>query len=563
MTPSSPLRCRPTRLAFFLSLLCLTWPLYPAHAADASRGVFNVRDFGARGDGKALDTQAIDQAITSAHAAGGGVVLLPAGEYLSFTLHLRSHVTLQLGPGATLVAAEPPEAGQAGGYDVPEANSADQYQDFGHSHFNNSLIVGIDLEDVAILGPGRIFGHGLSRGNTPMAKPVGYLPPAAKAGETLPDVLAADGPFEFAARPELVPGPFKYPNARDRLPDGAGNKAIALKNCRNVTLRDFSVLHGGHFAVLATGVDNLTIDNLVIDTNRDGMDIDACSNVRISNCSVNSPWDDGICLKSSHALGYARVCENVTITNCFVSGYDEGTLLDGTRTRHTQRFGGVIGRIKLGTEAGGGFRNIAISNCTFDYSRGLALEQVDGGVLEDIAISNITMRDVQNAPVFIRLGARLRRPNTTEPGKVRRILINNLVAHNVSPDHGILIAGLPGHPIEDVVLSDIHIVYTGGGTVEQAKRDVPEFEKSYPDPDVFGVMPTWAIFARHVRNLQMHDIFMRTLADDKRAAGLLDDVAGARFSNVKLAPAVATGRLWRVRATSEIEARDTAGLTPH
>jgi polygalacturonase len=253
----------------------------------------------------------------------------------------------------------------------------------------------------------------------------------------------------------------------------------------------------------------------------------------------------------------------VTITNCFVSGYDEGTLLDGRRTRNTQRFGGVIGRIKLGTEAGGGFRNIAISNCTFDYSRGLALEQVDGGVLEDIAISNITMRDVQNAPVFIRLGARLRRPNTTEPGKVRRILINNLVAHNVSPDHGILIAGLPGHPIEDVVLSNIHIVYTGGGTAEQAKRDVPEFEKSYPDPDVFGVMPTWAIFARHVRNLQMHDIFMRTLADDKRAAGLLDDVAGARFSNVKLAPAVATGRLWRVRATSEIEARDTAGLTPH
>ena len=87
---------------------------------------------------------------------------------------------------------------------------------------------------------------------------------------------------------------------------GVGNKAIALKNCRNVLLRDFSILKGGHFGLLLTGVDNLTIDNLTIDTDRDGMDIDCCQNVRVSNCTVNSPWDDGICPKSSYALGYAR-----------------------------------------------------------------------------------------------------------------------------------------------------------------------------------------------------------------------------------------------------------------
>ena len=89
-------------------------------------------------------------------------------------------------------------------------------------------------------------------------------------------------------------------------------------------LRDFSILHGGHFGILATGVDNLTIDNLKIDTNRDGMDIDCCRNVRVSNCSVNSPWDDGICLKSSFALGYARATEMVTITNCLVGGQLRG-----------------------------------------------------------------------------------------------------------------------------------------------------------------------------------------------------------------------------------------------
>src|SRR2546429_3318790 len=132
---------------------------------------------------------------------------------------------------------------------------------------------------------------------------------------------------------------------------GVGNKAIALKLCRNVILRDFSILHGGHFAILATGVDNFTIDNLKIDTNRDGMDIDCCRNVRVSNCSVNSPFDDGICLKSCYSLGFARACENVTITNCQVSGYDEGTFLDGTYKReHKYGHGGPTGRIKFGTE---------------------------------------------------------------------------------------------------------------------------------------------------------------------------------------------------------------------
>ena len=101
-----------------------------------------------------------------------------------------------------------------------------------------------------------------------------------------------------------------------------------------MTLRDVSILHGGHFAILATGVDNLTIDNLKIDTNRDAIDVDCCRNVRISNCSVNSPWDDGICLKDSYGLGFARSTDHVTITNCYVTGgYEEGTMLDATYKR--------------------------------------------------------------------------------------------------------------------------------------------------------------------------------------------------------------------------------------
>jgi len=520
---------------------------------------FSVRDYGASGDGRTLDTPAINAAIEAADQAGGGTVVLPAGDYLCYSIRLRSRITLHLSAGATLIAAEPPPAGQPGGYDAPEANAWNEYQDFGHSHFRNSLIWGEDLVDLAITGPGRIYGRGLSRGNgRRTALAVGELLPLVP-GEELPDVLKAEGPFEPAPRPDLVPGPFNYPNARDALPAGVANKAIALKNCRNVTFRDFSVLHGGHFAILATGVDNLAIDNLLIDTNRDGMDIDACSNVRITNTSVNTPWDDGICLKASHALGQARVLENVTISNCFVSGYDEGTLLDGTRTRRTQRFGGVMGRIKLGTEAGGGFRNITISNCVFDYSRGLALEQVDGGVLEDITISNITMRDVQNAPVFIRLGARLRRPATTEPGTVRRILIDNLVAHNVAPHHGLFIAGLPGHPVEDVVFANIQIHYAGGGTAEQAARELPELPKAYPDPDVFGELPSWGLFARHVKNLTLRGVELRVVTPDARPAMHVEDAQGARFTDTVISGADREAR-WVLRDVTGLHVRDVTGL---
>ncbi len=521
----------------------------------------NVRDFGAVGDGRTFDTAAINRAIEDAAAAGGGTVVLPAGNYLSYSIRLRSYITLRLEAGATLIAAEPPPVGEPGGYDAPEPNEWNQYQDFGHSHFRNSLLWGESLVDVAIVGPGRIFGRGLSRGNGRVALPVGVELPLKPGVLLLPDVLAADGEFEIVPRPDLKPGPFGYPNARDTQAPGGANKAIALKNCRNVTLRDFSVLHGGHFAILATGVDNLTIDNLLIDTNRDGIDIDACSNVRVTNTSVNSPWDDGICLKSSHALGYKRVTENVTIANCFVSGFDEGTLLDGTRKRTAQHRGGTMGRIKLGTEAGGGFRNITITNCVFEYSRGLALEQVDGGVLEDLAISNITMRDVNNAPIFIRLGGRLRAPDTKTPGTARRILISNLVAYNVAPEHGILISGLEGYPVEDVTLSNLQIYYRGGGTVEQAQREVPEYVKDYPDPWNFGPMPSWAMFVRHAQNFTVHDVQFHLLAPDARPAVMFDDVVGARLRDIRL-PEAATdaGKAWRLRATAEVVARGVSGL---
>src|SRR5258707_7864977 len=328
-------------------------------------GFFDVKSFGAKGDGKAVDSPAINRAIDAAAATGGGTVFFSAGTYRCFSIHLKSNVALYLDQGATILAADPSD--KDGQYDAPEPNQWDQYQDFGHSHWQNSLIRGEDLENISILGPGRIWGKGLVRSG------------AQSRTKQQNDALG-NAPSDPRG------GPFGYPNPRDAVESGWGNKSISLKLCRNVLIRDISILHGGHFAILATGVDNLTIDNLKIDTNRDGVDVDACKNVRISNCSVNSPFDDAICPKSSYALGYTRVTENVTITNCQVSGYDEGTLLDGTYKRAFRNQNGTFsptGRIKFGTESNGGFKNITISNCVFEYCCGLELETVAAGLLED------------------------------------------------------------------------------------------------------------------------------------------------------------------------------------
>ena len=523
-------------------VLLLAAAVEPARALRSAEAVFDPRSFGAKGDGVAVDSGAINAAIEKAAEAGGGIVDLSAGRYLSFSIRLKSHVTLRFSPGAVLVAGDP--ASGLGKYDLPEENPADRYQDFGHSHWRNSLISAIDVEDVAIVGPGLIDGRGLTRSGpgAPWSR--------GKAGDRPTSMGAAAG---RASDPEAI--------ARQRM-DGQGNKAIALKRARNVTLRDFSILNGGHFAILATGVDTLTIDNLRVDTNRDGFDIDACRNVRISNSTVNSPNDDAIVLKSSYALGEARPTENVTITNCHVSGYDVGSFLDGTY-RTTQTLApdrdGVTGRIKLGTESNGGFRNITISNCVFDRSRGLALETVDGGALEDITVTNLTMRHVTTAPIFIRLGNRGRGPEGTPVGSVRRVLISHVVAYDVEPRFASIVAGIPGHPVEDVTLSDIRVVYRGGGTTEDAARRPPEAEEAYPEPSMFGTLPAFGFFVRHAQGITMRDVFMTTAAPDSRPAMLLQDVRAMTLDHVAAMPGSAS-RFADLIDVSDLEVRNVDGV---
>jgi polygalacturonase len=300
-------------------------------------------------------------------------------------------------------------------------------------------------------------------------------------------------------------------------------------------MRDFSILRGGHFGLLLTGVDNLLIDGLKIDTNRDGIDLDVVRNAHLSNISVNSPYDDAIVLKSSGALGTVRPIENVSITNCNVSGYDVGTLLDGTYRKSQLRpplEHRTSGRIKLGTESNGGYRNIAISNCVFDCCNGLALESVDGGVLEDVTVSNIVMRDVTLAPLFIRLGDRRRAPAGTPVAILRRVSISNIDAICVDPRYCATVTGLPGALIEDVSLTDMRFTYPGGGTAEDAKREMPEVPQSYPDPDIFGTTSAWGLYLRHARGVRLRDIALSALSADARPAVKYEDVKDLRADGV-------------------------------
>ncbi len=488
-----------------------------AGSAEPMPGFFNVRVFGATGDGKTLDSPAINKAIEAAAAVGGGTVYVPAGNYSCYSLRLKSSISLYLDSGATVVAADVPHEGTtSGGYDpAGPPQPWEKFQDYGHNHWHNSLLWGEDLHDVSIFGPGLIWGKGLSRG---------------EANE-LPH---AESP-------------------------GVANKAIALKNCRNVILRDFSILMGGHFAVLLTGVDNVTIDGLKIDTNRDGIDIDCCKNVRVSNCTVNSPWDDAICPKSSFALGYARATENVTITNCYVTGiYDYGTVLDGTfrRMQYPLLARSPVGRIKCGTESNGGFKNITVSNCVFEGCRGFALETVDGAQIEDITVTNLTMRDLVHSPIFLRLGARMRGPQDAAPGVLKRVMISNIVSSNAVSQYPSIISGISGSMVEDIQISDVYLQQKGGGTKQWAALQPPEKADGYPEATMFGTLPAQGFFLRHARNIQFSNVEIATLKSDERPLFWMQDVDGVDLFRVKAAPQTLGFSLHAVKRFRSFGSRD-------
>ena len=455
------------KISWILALLLLT--------LGVQAQVYNARDFGAKGDGKALDHTAINRAIDACVAGGGGQVLLPAGTYLCGSIRMKSNVDLHLLAGAKILAA--PASMKA--YDKSEVFGAPEYQDGGHTYFHNSLIWAEGQQNVSITGHGMIDGEGLTKRDT------------EKAGNVQGGSI------------------------------GTGDKAIALKQCRGVTIRDITIFRGGHFAIIVTGCEIGTIDNVTIDTNRDGIDIDCCKYFTVSNTKVNTPNDDAIVLKSSYALKRPVFCEHVLITNCLVTGYKLGTFLDGTYV--PEKVNWVCGRIKLGTESNGGYRNITITNCTCMWSSGLAFEEVDQGRMENIVVSNISLSHIHHYPIYITTGCRNRGPKErTDVSTARDIYINNVVADDCDSLAGIIVTGMEGAPIRNVSLSNIRIQYRGGG--QKVTTPYREQGTNYPEPRWAGPTPAYGLFARHVVGLKLHNVEFELLRPDERPDIILEDV---------------------------------------
>jgi hypothetical protein len=407
------------------------------------------RTLGAKANGEANDTAALQRAIDFAFERGGGTVHLDAGRYLSGTLNWRSNVTIWLDNGATIVMS-------------PEA------KDFA----GGALLAADDAESIAIFGQGTIDCNRTRSG---------------------------------------------------------GPKPIALRKSRRVSIRGITLRSAPSYNISLIGCDYVDIDGVtILNGFSDGIDPDSSRFVRISNCFIESV-DDAIALKTT--LADRRATEHVTVTNCVLR----------TASIH----------LKCGTESCGDFRNIAFSNCTLvggmgmrHGNPGVALYTVDGGVLEDIVVSNITMRDV-GIPLAILRGNRDRCNFGGAPGNVGGIQISNIRASGAKLPS--VIAGLAGSPIAGVRLDGVSISTAAAKTGPEALEAIPEKPKDYPDPTMFGPLPAHGLFIRHAKDLLLRDVHFDCPVDEKRAALVATDAERLHFVNLE-------GSLWldRVR-DSEVE----------
>ncbi len=427
----------------------------PQPVRASSRLCFDVRDFGATGDGKSNDTAAIQRAVDACAKQGGGVALVHNGKFLIGTLVLRSHVELHLTSTAVL------------------AGSADlsQYQADEHVVYktlNRSLVYAAGCEHVAITGPGTIDGQGKAFRNG-----------------------AAD------PRPAL----------------------IRLRDCRNVRLEGFLVKDSPSFGVHPIHCRQVRIEGLRIDSlvqpNSDGIDVDGCQDVFISNCNIHS-GDDSIALKT---IEPGAPCRDVVITNCILSS--------------------LCAAIRVGPDAVCDIERVCASNCVIRDTgmNGVKIQGAFGVVMRDMVFSNMVMDNV-TGPISLRLaGWKMGAGNIWavfddshwEKGQLRNIRFENIRAR-VPKDavkSCISITGTPRTTPRDITFSSMDISFPGGGTAAEARRRrVPEKERDYPEYFIFGVLPAYGLYVHHAAGITLDNVRFHLESEDLRPAIVCDDVQG-------------------------------------
>jgi polygalacturonase len=432
---------------------------------------FSIRDFGAKGDATALDTNGIQAAIDACAKAGGGTVLVPPGTYLTATVFLRDNVLLHLLGGAVLLGVADPSL-------YHECDFAEYPVEFA-----GSLIYAEGARNIGVSGPGVVDGQG-------------KLFPYGMENYNAEEMARAETRTSFP-RPVL----------------------LRFERCNNVALQDLTVQNAASMAVHFEGCINVRVSGCQIDNranqNTDGINLIACEDVLISDTRLTC-GDDAVAIYKS--------ARRIVITNCVLSSR--------------------WAAFRIGPFSTGIFRSISVSNCVVHdtYGAAIKLQMVEGGVMEDIAFSNLVMENV-TGPVSLRLagwlGWRRERAKSLPIGVMRGISFSNIRATVADDAHPlphegpknpgearscISITGLPGHPVTGVSFSNVRITFPGGGTESEAARtDVPELPDAYPEYHMFGVLPAYGMFARHVRDLVFHDVRFELAAPDKRPALVLND----------------------------------------
>lgn len=438
-------------------------------AAEKTKGMFDVRYFGAKGDGEQLDTKAIQAAIDACNKNGGGTVFFSAGKYLTGTIFIKSNVTLYLAAETTLLGSK---------------KLSDYATDIKgcpvRSWWDKCLIYAEDARNIAMTGQGTIDGQGQAfPGQTPQG--------------------------EKAERPMLM----------------------RFVNCKNIYLTDLTFKDAASFCSNFISCDGIKIDGIKIhnraNANNDGLNLYSCQNVFISNCNM-SCGDDVIALQNS--------ARNIVITNCVMSSR--------------------WAAFRFGLLSLGSFENITVSNCVIydTFGSAIKLQMNEGGRMENITFSNLVMDNV-TGPISMRLAGNLgvpRRPKRKESlpiGTLRNVLFSNIRARmaekaeverrrNGEQRSCISITGLPGHNIEAVTLSNIHITYPGGGTsTEAARREIPELKDVYPEYFMFGVLPAYGLYARHATGLTLNNVRFDLAGADMRPAIVCDDVEDLEISGFR------------------------------
>ena len=440
--------------------------LFCATLNAQTNGIYNIVDFGAVGNGEKVNTIEIQKAIEQA-AKTGGIVLIPPGKFVTGSLVLKSSVTINIMKGATVLGSK-----NLSDYKehIPKLKS---YNDL---FLKYSLFYAEKKNSISIIGEGTIDGQG-------------------------------------SAFPRKTKKKFERYMNRPYI--------IRFVECKNIKIEGVTMQNSAMWMQQYLACEFLTIHNIKVfnhvNYNNDMMDIDGCKNVVISDCFGDTD-DDAITLKSTSN----KITENVTITNCVVSSH--------------------CNAIKMGTESIGGFRNIAISNIVVKPSAvknnisgypegisGITLAMVDGGILDGVLINNIRI-DGPQVPIYLRLGNRGRtiRKGIGKPGVgiFRNVSINNVIATNTG-QFGCSITGLPGYPIENISLSNIQITFIGGIT-KKVNANIPELEKHYPESDMFGILPSYGFFIRHVKNITFSNVELRLENKDIRPANIFKDIDGLK-----------------------------------